>query len=55
MLRNAAFWHRNYEATKALQKEFETEGNGFISASLIRKSEVDFLPSVIRYLYHVRV
>lgn len=59
-VQNAAFWHRIYEAAKALQDEFEAEGNGFIAASLIRESEQDFLPfietgMIVRYLYHVRL
>lgn len=59
-VQNAAFWHRNYQAAKALQGEFEAEGNGFIAASLIREGEEDFLPfiqtgTIVRYLYHVRL
>lgn len=58
-IQNDAFWHRNYQAAKDLQEEFEAEGNGFIPASLIRESEEDFLPfiekgTLARYLYHVR-
>ena len=39
---------------------FEREGNGFMAESLIKESEVDFLPFIeagdlARYLYHVRV
>lgn len=59
-VQNAAFWHRNYEAAKALRDEFEAEGNGFIAASLIREGEEDFLPfieagAIVRYLYHVHL
>ena len=58
-IQNDAFWHRTYQAAKDLQNEFEAEGNGFITASLIRESEEDFLPfieegTLARYLYHVR-
>lgn len=57
-IQNAAFWHRNYDAAKALREEFEAEGNGFITASLVRECEEDFLPfiqkgTLARYLYHV--
>ncbi len=57
-VQNAAFWHRIYNAAKALQDEFEAEGNGFIPASIIRESDEDFLPfikagTIVRYLYHV--
>ncbi|MDX1402009.1 MAG: class I SAM-dependent methyltransferase, partial [Kiloniellales bacterium] len=59
-LQNAAFWYRNYKAAKDLQEEFEAEGNGFISASLIREGEEEFLPGIendtlVRFLYHVRL
>jgi ubiquinone/menaquinone biosynthesis C-methylase UbiE len=58
-IQNDAFWHRIYQAAKDLQDEFEAECNGFITASLIRESEEDFLPfiekgTLARYLYHVR-
>jgi ubiquinone/menaquinone biosynthesis C-methylase UbiE len=56
---NAEFWRRNWEAATALRDDFEAEGNGFITASLIREAEEDFLPAInagtmTRYLYHVR-
>lgn len=59
-VQNAAFWHRNYEAARALRDEFEAEGNGFIAASLIREGDEDFLPfieagTIVRYLYHVHL
>jgi ubiquinone/menaquinone biosynthesis C-methylase UbiE len=58
-IQHAAFWDRTYKAAKDLKDEFEAEGNGFITASLIRESEEVFLPtikagSVVRYLYHIR-
>ena len=59
-VQNAAFWHRNYNAAKDLQDEFDAEGNGFIAASLIREGDEDFMPFIetdklVRYLYHVRL
>ncbi len=59
-VQQAAFWHRNYATAKDLQDEFESEGNGFIAASLIRESEEEFLPfieagTMVRYFYHVRL
>ena len=58
-LQNAAFWHRNYQAAKDLEKEFKEEGNGFIAASLIREGDEDFLPfikegTLARFMYHIR-
>lgn len=41
-----AFWERNYAAAIALKSQFEAEGNGFIAESLIRESEVDYLPDI---------
>lgn len=57
---HAAFWERNYKAAMDLKDEFESEGNGFIAASLIRESEEEFLPAiesgtVVRYLYHIHL
>ena len=51
-----AFWERNYAAALALKDQFDSEGNGFIAESLIRESEVDFLPEIYegrfaRYLF----
>ncbi len=53
------FWHRIGQAAADLRSQFETEGNGFIAASLIREAEEDYLPDVragriARYLYEVR-
>jgi len=58
--RNAEFWQRTWQAATDLRDEFETEGNGFIAASLIREAEEDFFPAIeagtlARYLYHVRL
>jgi hypothetical protein len=55
----AAFWRRNYAAAQELKPRFEAEGNGFISESLIREAEEDFLPDieagrVARYLFDLR-
>ena len=57
---NAAFWLLNWEAATDLRDAFETEGNGFIAASLIKEAEEEFLPAIeagtlARYLYHVRL
>ncbi len=57
---NAAFWHRIRDVAAALRGDFEAEGNGFISANLIREAEQDFLPLIAagrlsRHLYHIRL
>lgn len=41
-----AFWERKYAAALDLKDQFDAEGNGFIAASLIRESEVDYLPDI---------
>ena len=58
--RNAEFWNRIKEAAAELHDDFEAEGNGFITASLIREADEEFLPAIeagtlTRYLYHVRL
>jgi SAM-dependent methyltransferase len=54
-----AFWHRITDAVKALQGDFEAEGNAFMTANWAREAE-EFLPrieagSLARHLYHVRL
>jgi len=56
---NAAFWRGILQAATDLHEEFEAEGNGFISKSLIRQAN-EFLPEIeanrlTRYFYHVRL
>jgi ubiquinone/menaquinone biosynthesis C-methylase UbiE len=58
--KNAEFWQRNWRAATDLRVDFETEGNGFIAASLIREAEEDFFPAIAagtltRYFHHVRL
>jgi hypothetical protein len=43
-----------------LRDDFEAEGNGLISAALIKEAEEELLPAIeagkmTRYLYHVRL
>jgi SAM-dependent methyltransferase len=54
------FWQKIWQAATDLQTEFESEGNGFIAASLIRESVEEYLPDIkagriARYLYHIRI
>jgi len=53
------FWRSISKVANDLKQDFETEGNGFISANFIREAEEDYLPDVnsgkiARYLYHVQ-
>lgn len=57
---NAEFWRRMGETAKSLHADYEAEGNGFISESLIREAEDEFLPAIesgilARYLFHVKL
>ena len=59
-VQNAEFWKRIKEAATELRDDFEAEGNGFITASLIREADNEFLPAIeagtlTRYLYHLRL
>jgi ubiquinone/menaquinone biosynthesis C-methylase UbiE len=58
-VQNAAFWRRIWQAATDLRAEFEMEGNGFISQSLLKQAN-EFLPAIeanrlTRYFYHVRL